>query len=273
MSTIKRIATYGVLVFGAATMIAPLLWMVSTSLKTLDDVLAGDALWVPTDPQWTNYLTAWNAMPFGRFYLNSLFVAVCVTVCQVLTSAMAGYAFARLRFPGRDKLFVGYLATMMVPHSVVMIPVFVLIAKLGWADTYKALILPVAFTPFGTFMLRQFFIGIPRELEEAATIDGCNCGGVFLRIILPLSKPALATLATLTFMANWGSFMWPLIVIKSTEKKTLPIGLESFQGPYATEWHLLMAASVIVMAPVVILFLINQRFITEGVKMGGFGGT
>lgn len=223
-------------------------------------------------PVWENYIKAWHAVPFGRFYLNSIFVAVCVTAGQVFTSSLAAYAFARLKFPGRDKLFLAYLATMMIPGAVTMIPVFILLKLMGWIDTYRALIIPCMFTAYGTFMLRQFFMTLPTELEDAAKIDGCSLFGIYFRIILPLSKPALATLTTFTFMGSWGSFMWPLIVINSMEKKTLPIGLAAFQGLYTTDWTLLMAGSVMVMLPVIIVFVFNQRFFVEGIKLSGMGG-
>jgi len=223
-------------------------------------------------PVWKNYGDAWKAVPFGRFYLNSIFVAVCVTFGQVFTSALAAYAFSRLRFPGRDKLFLCYLGTMMIPGAVTMIPQFIIMRQLGWVDTYKSLIIPCMFTAYGTFLLRQFFMSLPSDLEDAAKIDGCGYLGIFFKIILPLSKPALATLTTFTFMGSWRVYMWPLIMINTMEKKTLPIGLAAFQGLYTTDWTLLMAASVMVMLPVMLVFLFNQRFFVKGIKLSGFGG-
>lgn len=209
---------------------------------------------------------------FAAFYLNSIIVAVCVTVGQVLTSSLAGYAFARLHFPGRDKLFLGYLGTLMVPYVVTMIPVFILLRFMHLIDTYAALILPGMFSAYGTFMLRQFFLTIPTELEDAARIDGCSKWGIYTNIILPLSKPALATLTTFVFLGNWNSFMWPLIVISSPEKKTLPIGLYAFMGQYNTEWTLLMAASLMVMAPVLVVFILGQRYFVKGIVLSGLKG-
>jgi multiple sugar transport system permease protein len=223
-------------------------------------------------PVWENYSKAWNAQPFGRFYLNSIFVAVCTTAGQILTCSLAAYAFSRLNFPGRDKLFFAYLATMMIPGSVTMIPVFILLKNIGWIDTYKALIIPGIFSAYGTFMLRQFFMSLPTDLEDAAKIDGCGFFSIYWRIVLPLSKPALATLITFTFMGSWQSFMWPLIVINSTDKKTLPVGLAAFQGLYTTDWTLLMAGSIIVLLPVIIVFVFNQRFFVEGIKLTGIKG-
>jgi len=209
---------------------------------------------------------------FAAFYLNSIIVAVCVTLGQVLTSSLAGYAFARLHFPGRDKLFLGYLGTLMVPYVVTMIPVFILLRFMHLIDTYAALILPGMFSAYGTFMLRQFFLTIPTELEDAARIDGCSRWGIYSHIILPLSKPALATLTTFVFLGNWNSFMWPLIVISSPEKKTLPIGLYAFMGQYNTEWTLLMAASLMVMAPVLLVFILGQRYFVKGIVLSGLKG-
>lgn len=269
--TIKSL-TYIALAFVGFTMVIPLLWMLSTSLKDSGSVFQFPPQWIPRPALWRNYIEAWNAMPFGRFYLNSIFVGTVVTLGQVVTSSMAAYAFARLKFPGRDKLFFGYLATMMIPGSVTMIPVFILVKMIGLVDTYTALILPGFFSAFGTFMLRQFFMSLPRELEEAAKIDGCSLFGIYWRIILPLSKPALATLTTLTFMGSWNNFMWPLIITNSTEMKTLPIGLQSFQGQYETNWTLLMAGSLIVLIPVIVVFLANQKFFVEGIQLGAIKG-
>ena len=261
-----------ILITLGTSMIIPLLWMVSTSLKQPVAVFDFPPQWVPRPIVWENYITAWNSMPFARFYFNSIFIGVVVTLGQVTTSAMAAYAFARLKFPLRDKLFFGYLATMMIPGSVTMIPVFILIKMLGLVDTYAALILPGFFSAYGTFMLRQFFMSIPTELEEAAKLDGCSFWGIFVNVILPLSKPGLATLVTFTFMGSWGNFTWPMIVTNSEEMKTLPIGLLSFQGMYNTDWTLLMAGSLIVLVPVIIVFLIGQRHFVEGIQMGAIKG-
>ncbi len=206
---------------------------------------------------------------FFAFYINSILVAILVTFGQVLTSSLAAFAFSRLQFPGRDKLFLGYLATLMIPGVVTMIPVFILLRQLGWIDTYKALILPAMFSAYGTFLLRQFFLTIPTDLEDAARIDGCGAFGIYWNVILPLSKPALATLTTFVFLGSWNNYMWPLIVINSTAKKTLPIGLQSFQGLYTTEWTLLMAASVFVLLPALLMFIFNQRFFVRGIVLSG----
>ncbi len=273
---VHQISASIVLIVGAITMIAPFIWMVSTSLKNPGDVFSYQkawwADWIPTAFVWQNYQKAFEVVPFLRFYFNSIFVVVFITLGQVATSAMSAYAFARLHFPGRDKIFFAYLATMMIPGAVTMIPVFILLKYLGWIDTYKALILPSIFTAYGTFMLRQFFLTLPRELEDAAKIDGCGYFGIFWRILLPLSKPALATLTTFTFMGSWMNFMWPLIVINSHEKFTLPVGLAYFQTMHHTDWTLLMAGSVMMILPILIVFIFNQRYFVEGIKLTGIKG-
>ncbi len=245
-----------------------------------------------------NYPEAWHAYPFVSFwraYANTLVVAGLVTLGQVATSALAAFAFARLRFPGRDVLFFGYLATMMVPGAVTMIPTFALLKSMPvlldglfhttyfarefvlggrvlGIDSYFALIAPRCFSAYGVFMLRQFFLGIPKELEEAATIDGCGSLGVLWNVVLPLAKPALATLAIFTFMWAWGDFLWPLIVTNSDEIKTLPLLLQSFQGQHATQWNYLMAASTTALVPMLLAFLFGQRYFIEGIKLGAVKG-
>ena len=267
---------YAFIILGTVTMLAPFLWMISTSLKLPGDVFSYQKPWwydwVPTSFVWQNYVKAFHVVPFARFYLNSILVVVLTTIGQVTTSAFAAYAFARLRFPGRDRLFFAYLATMMIPGAVTMIPVFILLEHLGWIDTYKAVILPGIFTAYGTFMLRQFFLTLPKDLEDAAKIDGCSYFGIFWRILLPLSKPALATLTTFTFMGSWMNFMWPLIVLNSHEKFTLPVGLAYFQSLHHTDWTLLMAGSVMMILPILLVFIFNQRYFVEGIKLSGIKG-
>ncbi len=275
---LKKAAVYLFLIVGGATMVIPFLWMLSTSLKSYSSVFIfnlADIQWIPKSMYWKNYIDVWKVVPFARFYLNSLFVVTCVTFGQVATSALAAYAFARLKFPGRDKIFFAYLATMMIPGSVTMIPVFALMRTFGWIDTYKALIIPAIFSAYGTFLLRQFFMTIPRDLEDAATIDGCTLFGIFTKVILPLSKTALATLTIFVSLGNWVSFMWPLLVTNSIEKRTLPVGLAYFQELYQyaqPDWGLLMAGSLVTMVPVIIIFLFNQRFFVEGIKLTGMKG-
>ncbi|MFA5315988.1 MAG: carbohydrate ABC transporter permease [Dehalococcoidales bacterium] len=210
-----QVFAYAVLGIGALSMIMPFLWMITTSLKTLDAIYIRPKNWIqmfiPTMFIWDNYVQSFKVVPFAKFYMNSIIVGIAVTVGQVFTSSLAAYAFSRLEFKGRDKLFFAYLATMMIPGSVTMIPVYVLMRLFNWVDTYNALIIPAIFSAYGTFMLRQFFMTLPKDLEDAAKIDGCGFFRIYTTIILPLSKPALATLTVFTFMGNWGSFMWPCL--------------------------------------------------------------
>ncbi|MHB1000703.1 MAG: carbohydrate ABC transporter permease [Armatimonadota bacterium] len=288
LRTGQKIALYAVLSIGAATMLVPFIWMLITSIKQPNEVFSstGGIAWFPEHmfwrdtvingenirAWWGNYPDAWKEISFPRLYLSSIFVAVVGTFGQVLTSAMAAYAFARLQFPGRDKLFFAYLATMMIPGSVTMIPVFVILKYFGWINSYQALIIPGIFSAYGTFMLRQFFMGLPSDLEDAAKIDGSGYIGIWMKVILPLSKPALATLTTFTFMGFWGSYMWPLIITITEEMRTLPIGLKYFVGQHSTNYTQLMAGSVIALIPVLIIFIFNQRYFVEGIKLSGLGG-
>lgn len=267
--SLKKYYLYLLLIVVGVTMLAPFLWMISTSLKGRGAVFSSKIEWIPRPVLWRNYIEAWNSVPFGKFFINSITVSLFVTIGQLLTASLAAYSFARLQWKGRDKIFFAYLATMMIPGIVTLIPVYIIIKNLQWIDTLKALIVPAMFTAYGTFMLRQFFLSIPKELEEAAVIDGCSKLRIYWTIILPLSKPALATLGTFTFMGTWNDFMWPLIVMKTLDKKTLPVGLAAFQGLYGTDWPLLMAASVIVLLPIIFLYIFNQRFFVKGIAMTG----
>ncbi|MBN1555359.1 MAG: carbohydrate ABC transporter permease [Phycisphaerae bacterium] len=219
-----------------------------------------------------NYKVVLTETNFGRALFNSVLVTVCVTFGQLVTSSLAAFAFARLTFFGRDKIFLAYLATMMIPVSVTMIPTFILLRHLGWIDTYAALILPAAFTVYGTFLLRQFFMGLPVELEEAAVLDGCGTLRIYWHVALPLSKPAMAALAILTIMGSWRTFMWPLIVAQTPEHFTLPVALTKFQGIFGTEWTFLMAGGVIMIVPMLLIFFFGQRFFVSGLRVGAVKG-
>lgn len=272
----KKAGAYLLLGIGAISMIAPFMWMITTSLKDPSHIRTYQQKWweewIPMSFVWKNYVEAAQAVPFAKFYLNSIFVTVCTTAGVVITSAMAAYAFARLRFAGRDKIFLSYLGTMMIPGAVTMIPVFILLRYLGWIDSFKAVIIPSMFTAYGTFMLRQFFLTLPKDLEDAGKIDGCSYFGIFWRIILPLSKPALATLTIFTFMGQWMAFMWPLIVLNSENKYTLPVGLAYFQSLHNTHWTYLMAGSVMMILPILVVFVFSQKFFVEGIKLSGIKG-
>ena len=283
MTTFQRTMGRGILwlllAAGGFTMLVPFLWTISTSLKEPGAVYTQAHDLVPRDPQtqeikpqWHNYVDVWHKITLAHYYLISIAVAVLITLGRVTTSSLAAYAFARLEFPGRDKLFLLYLATLMIPGEVIMIPTFILISKLGMMNTLWALVLPGIFTAFGTFMLRQFFLSIPKGLEEAARIDGCSRLGILLRVILPLSVPALVTLTIFTFLGSWNEFMWPLIVTHTNDMFTIPVGLAQMQGDYSREITMLLSASVQVLVPVFILFVACQKRITEGIVTTGFGG-
>ena len=215
-----------------------------------------------------------RSFAFTRFFFNSLFVACATTAAVVLTSSMAGYSFARLRFPGRDLLFLAYLGTIMIPFPVLIIPLFILMRQLGLVDTLAGLILPAAFTAWGTFLMRQFMLSIPREIEEAARMDGASFWRIYLQIILPLSRPVIATLGIFTFLGSWNDFLWPLIMISSVESKTLPLGLTMFQSqiPIKTPWQLVMAAATFSVIPVLFVFVLGQKYYVRGIATTGLKG-
>nr|WP_236838867.1 carbohydrate ABC transporter permease [Caldalkalibacillus salinus] len=254
---------------GAITMIFPFLWMISTSLKDISEVFVFPPTFFGEDIRFDNYLQVSERFPFGQFFVNSLKVTSIVVIAQLITGSMAGFAFARLQFKGRDVLFALYLATLMVPPQVTMIPNFITMTHYNLVDTHAALYLPQMANAFSTFLLRQFFLTIPKSLEDAAKIDGCTPFGIYWRIFLPLCKPALATLGVFIFMFVWNDFMGPLVFINSIEKMTLPLGLASMQGMYATDWPVLMAGTVISILPVIMIFLLAQDFFIKGVTLSG----
>ncbi|MDI6862725.1 MAG: carbohydrate ABC transporter permease [Pseudothermotoga sp.] len=257
------------MVIVAFIMLVPFFWMFSTSLKSLGEVFEYPPKWIPRQPHWENYARIWSVVPFGRYLLNSVIVSGSITLLHLLVASLSAFAFARLNFPGRDKLFLLYLATLMVPGQVTMIPNFILIKLLRLTDTYTGLILPNVFTAFGVFLLRQFFMTIPKDYEDAARIDGASRFYIYSRIILPLSVPALSTLAVFTFVFQWNNLLWPLVVVSKDSMKTVTIGLASFQGMYGTTWNLLMAAAVIGVLPSIVAFLIGQRFLIKGITLTG----
>jgi len=268
------IVTWIVLLLGGIIFVLPFVWMLSSSLKPLSELYQFPPTFIPRNIQWGNYIEIWRRLPFGRFYLNSTFVAVSVTMGSVFTSSMAGYSFARLPFPGRDKIFLIYVSTMMVPFAVTMIPMYVLMRTFGWVNELTSLIVPSLCGAWGTFLMRQFMLTIPPELEDAALIDGSSYFGIYWRIILPLSKPVVATLAMFSFMGQWNDFLWPLIMISSLKKKTLSLGLAALQERVATRtpWHLLMAAAVLSIIPVVIVFIVGQKYYVRGIVTSGIKG-
>ncbi|ADB52398.1 carbohydrate ABC transporter permease [Conexibacter woesei] len=256
----------------AFVMFFPFAWMLSASLKTNAEVLQYPPRLLPADPQWSNYLDVFSEVAFARYMLNSLIVAVTVTAVALILHAMAGYALACLRFRGRNVVFMLILTTMMVPFYSLIVPLLQLTKELGWIDTYQGMIVPWIPHAFGIFLMRQYYMSFPKELREAATIDGLGPLQTFFRIVLPTSYPMLSALGIIYFIGNWDRFLWPLIVTNSSDMWTVPIGLIQFQGQYTVKWNLLMAAAVIASVPTIVLFVVLQRRIVEGVKMSGIKG-
>lgn len=268
-SPLKIMILYIFLSLGALIIIIPFVWMVSTSLKSINEVFSYPPTLFGDTIRWDNYLRIADRFPFGRFFLNSTIVTSVVVVVQLFTSSLAGYVFARLRFRFRDILFLVYLATMMIPIHVTLIPVFIIMRSLGLIDKLPALMLTELATAFGTFLMRQFYLSIPDSLEDAAKIDGCNPFTTYWRIFLPLSKPALATLGVFIFMGMWNDFIRPLIFINSVENMTLTLGLANMQGLYSTDWPVLMAGAFISMIPILIVFLFAQDYFVRSITLTG----
>ena len=262
---------HAALIAGALVMIVPFLWMLTLSLKPAALTHQAPYL-IPTRFELANYEAAWQAAPFARYYFNSIVMTAGIVLGQVLLSSLAAYAFARLRFPGREVLFLVFLATMMVPFHVILIPSYLIIDRLGWIDSYAALIVPRMVSAFGIFLLRHYYQGIPRELDEAAMIDGASRLGIWWRIILPLSGPGLATLGIFAFMFAWNDFLWPLVVINDPNMRTVQLGLAMFQGRYGTQWTLLMAGTVTATLPTLLVFLFGQRWFIQSVAQSGVKG-
>lgn len=269
-----HLALHLLLILLSITCLLPLIWMISTSFKEQFQVFTYPPEWLP-DP-WTlkGYQRLFSISPISNWLLNSVLVATTITFCQLIFSSLAAYAFARVRFPGRDVIFLGYLATMMIPGQVTLIPGYILIKYLGWIDTYFALTVPFLFgSAFGTFLLRQFFQTIPTELEDAARIDGAGYFDIYWRIILPLAKPALATLGVFVFLHFWNDFLWPLIVINTNELRTLPVGLAvTSRSMFGTDWPALMGGAVISLVPILTIFFFAQRYFVQGITLTGLKG-
>jgi multiple sugar transport system permease protein len=266
----KSVAIHSVLIVLSLSMLAPFLWMVFSSLKPLSEIEQLNPL--PRTWHFGNYLQVFRQIAFARYYFNSVFVSAWVTFATCFTSAMAAFAFSRLQWPGRDAVFKLYLATMMVPGVVTMIPNYTIMVKLHLLDSYLGLIVPASFSAFGTFLLRQFMLTIHPALDESASIDGASPWTLFSQIILPLIRPGLITLAIFTFMGTYGSFFWPLIIIKSDSLRTLPIGMMYFDTIYGRQTNLLMAASVMNIVPLIILFISTQKFLVKGIQFGAVKG-
>ena len=267
------IVNHGALVVVALLFLFPFFWMVSNAVRSNAEVLAIPVRILPKEFQWGNFIDAWTRQPFGHFFLNSLIVAVSVTLITVVVSSLSGYAFARLKFPGRDALLMAYLGTLMVPAIMLIIPLFLIVNSMGMVNTFQGVILPVAFGTFGSFLLRQFFLSIPLELEEAARIDGASRLRILVSIIVPLSWPAIGLLSLFTFIAQWNNFLWPLIVMTGAENATLPVGLTLFRTQQGTAWNYIMAGAALSMLPGIILAVVLQKLIYGSIALNsGMGG-
>ncbi len=270
----KRAISYLFVSASALLFLIPFIWMVSSSLQTEQEIASTTMRWIPETFHWENYANVFKAMPLWTYFKNSIFVTGLFIIGTLLSSSLVAYAFSVLKWPGRDKIFILVLATMMLPMQVTMIPVFVLYKELGWLNTFKPLIVPAFFGggAFNIFLLRQFFLTIPRELFDSARIDGCTEFQIYWRIVLPLAKPALATVGIMTFLFTWNDFLGPLIYLSDKMKSTMALGIVMFVGQHKTEWALLMVASVLMMLPVILLFLFFQRYFIRGFMMSGIKG-
>jgi len=273
VTVIGRLAFHVVLLAACIVVLLPFIWMFSTSLKAEGDVFVFPPQWIPHPAHWDNYAQAWNALPTGLAYINSIKISTLVTVGGLLTCSLAAYPFAKMRFPGRDVIFIVLLATLMIPQQVTLIPLFIVFKHLHWIDTHWPLIVPpILQNPYGVFMLRQFFRTIPSDLEDAARMDGANPWTIYRKIVLPLSVPALVALGIFIFLYNWNLFLTPLIYLNSQDKFTVPMILTSFQADYGANWALLMAASTVALVPVLVVYLIGQRYFIEGIALTGLKG-
>ncbi|MCL6547872.1 MAG: carbohydrate ABC transporter permease [Alicyclobacillus sp.] len=262
-----KAALYAIAVLYAVVALLPFLWSVYTSLKPTDEVY--QTFTRLSHLTLGSYRDIVMNFPFGRWFLNSVVVALAVTAGNLVVNTMAGYAFARLRFPARGLLFYVFLAVMMIPGQVLLVPIYILLAHLGWIDTYQGLSVPFLMSPFMIFLARQFFLGLPKELEEAARMDGLGHWGVFTRIMLPLSRPLLAAQTILTFQGNWNSFLWPLLLETDPSMYTLPVGLNSFYGQYNAYWNSVLAGDILLTLPMILVFLVFQRQFVQGISTSG----
>lgn len=268
----RSILTHALLIFGSIWMLGPFVWMLLASVEPEDQIFSFPPTLIPKAILLQHWASAWTLVPFPQFFLNSGIMSVSITLGQFLTAAFAAYAFARLQFPGRDRLFMCFLATLMVPGQVLLIPQFMIIRTFGWLNTYEALIFPGLASAYAVFLLRQFFLTIPRELEDAARIDGCSPLRILWQIVVPLSMPAIITLGIFTFLGSWNAFLWPLIVATSQTMFTVQLGLTMFRGAYSTQWPYIMSAASFITVPVLIVFFLGQKQFTQGIALTGLKG-
>ena len=269
---ITRIILYALLIAAAVAILIPFVWMISASLKRNNEVFTIPVQWIPQDFQWSNFADIWTQVPMATYLRNTVFLSVTITFLQVLTGSFAAYGFAKIRFPGRDVLFFAYVATIAVPWQAYMIPQYIMMQKAGLTDTFLSLILLQAFGAFGVFLMRQYYLTIPEELSEAARVDGLSEYGIWARIILPLSKPALASLALLTFVNTWNDYMGPFIYLTSNDLWTIQLGLRSFVGQFDADYAMIMTGSVLSVLPILTIFLVGQRYFIQGIATSGMKG-
>lgn len=271
-AAVKKVLIYAALILMAIVMLVPFAWMISASLKLEKDVFSYPIRWIPTDPQWDNYKEIWKKVPLLTGFFNTFKLTICTTVLQVVTSSFAAYAFAKLDFKGRDTIFMAYVITISIPWQVYMVPQYKLMTMVGLTDSHLGIILMHAFTAMGVFLMRQFFIGIPNELLEAARIDGLSEYGIWWKIMMPLSKAAIATLTITSFTFEWNDFMGPLIYLSTTSKKTIQLMLRMFNSQYSSNYAQIMAAATVALIPILILFVFLQKYFVEGIASSGIKG-
>ena len=267
-----RIFQYVLLITLTLITLLPLIWMVSASFKLSTEVFTNPIRWIPETFHWENYIKIWEKVDFALFTKNSAKLTILVTIIQLLTCSFAAYGFTKCKFPGRDTLFLCYVATIAIPWQIFMLLLYIMMQKFGLVDSHLGYVLLSSFAAFGVFLLRQFFLGIPNELLEAARIDGLSEYGIYFRIVLPLAKPAMATLAIFTFVNVWNDFMGPMIYFNSEANKTIPLGIRMFVGQYSTDYQLIMAASVVSLIPVIIMYAFCQRYFVQGIASSGLKG-
>ncbi|BAC15378.1 sugar binding-protein dependent transporter system permease [Oceanobacillus iheyensis HTE831] len=265
----RSIGKHSVLIIGSFLMIIPFLWMVLTSFKTYGESMQVPPTILPSEWNFNNYVSVFQSVDFLQYYINTLIVTVGRTLGQLFLCSLAAFAFARLEFPGKNIIFLLILSVLMVPLQVILIPNFGIITQFGWVDTFYALIIPGVFSAFGVFLLRQFFMGIPKELDDAAKIDGCSYFGIYWRIILPNATPALTALGIFTILAAWNDFLWPLVMTNSEGMRVLSVGISNFQGQYSTDYPLLMAGAVLSTIPMLLMFIFLQKYLLAGIALGG----
>lgn len=271
-NNVARAAQYILLIALTVITLLPLIWMLSASFKLSTEVFTSPIRWIPETFHWENYVQIWQKVDFGRFTWNSAKLTVLVTIIQLLTCSFAAYGFTKCRFPGRDALFLGYVATIAIPWQTFMLPQYIMMNRMHLVDSHLGYVLLQSFGAFGVFLLRQFFLSIPNELLEAARIDGLSEYGIYFRIVLPLAKPAMATLAIFTFVTIWNDYMGPMIYFNTEVNKTIPLGIRMFVGQYSADYQLIMAASVLSLIPVLVMYVFCQKYFVQGVATSGLKG-